>query len=274
MGWFDVLKSARVDQRSPALDPDAFTDGMAERLRAAMPGRTVSVTSRLVLSIDGAEGLQQIFLENAHRAAASATDEAEREAVIAAWLASATGAPASEAAGIDDVVPMLKAPGWFGAQPACDEVGRCEAINAHLAIVYAIDTPHSVAYVGESWFVERGIGIEGLRRRAVDNLRARLPGLDVQRGGGLNIVVAGGYYEASVLLFDEFWAREVGRLRGDPAIAIPARDVLVFADSTNPKAVTELRRHARDIHADAAYALSPLIFRRRADGRVEPLDAE
>lgn len=289
MGWFDALKSTLFDQRRPALDqrpaaldPDAFTDGMAERLRAAMPGHTVSVSSRLALSVDGAGGLQQVFLENAHRSAASAADEAEREAVIAAWLASAAGVPASEAAGIDDVVPMLKAPGWFGAQSACDDGGRSEhhdehrseAINAHLAIVYAIDTPHSVAYVGESWFVERGIGIEGLRRRAVDNLRARLPGLQVQRGGGLNIVVAGGCYEASVLLFDEFWAREAPRLRGDPAIAIPARDVLLFADSTNPKAIAELRRHARDIHADAAYALSPLIFRRRADGCVEPFDAE
>jgi len=274
MGWWDALKSALFGARRPALDPDAFTEDMASRLRAAMPGRTVAVSSRLSLSIEGADGLQQVFLDNAYRFAAEAADDAGREAVIAAWLASSTGAAASDAAGIDDIVPVLKSPDWFDALPAREDgrpVGhRSEALNAHLAIVYAIDTPHNVAYVGEDRFVDRGIGVDGLRRRAVDNLRAKLPRLEVQRGGGLNMVVAGGYYEASIVLLDEFWVRERERLRGDPVIAIPARDVLVFGDSADPKVVAELRRHATEIHADAAYALSPVLFQRFADGRIEP----
>jgi uncharacterized protein YtpQ (UPF0354 family) len=273
MGWFDALRALFTGGSASRIDPDAFTADMVERVRAAMPGVDVRVSATLSLAVGGE---QQMFLDNVFRHAANARDEREREAAIAAWVASMSQASASDSAGIDDVVPVLKAPDWIEAVPNLADgerpVYRTEAVNAHLAIVYAVDTPHSVAYVPESWFVERGIDAEGLRRRAVDNLRGKLPGLEVQRGGGLNMVVAGGYYEASILLFDEFWAREVGRLRGDPVIAIPARDVLVFGDSDDEKAVADLRRHAVDIHADAAYALSPRLFRRYADGRVEPFD--
>lgn len=277
MGWFDSIRGALFGAPRPALDADAFTADLAERLRTAMPAANVQISAPLSLAITGVEGMQQMFLDNVYRHSANARDDAERESAIAAWIASTTSANASDTATVDDVVPVLKSPAWFAALPVLADgqppAHRTDALNAHLTIVYAVDTPHNVAYVGESWFTERGIDAEGLRRRAVDNLRGKLPGLEVQRGGGLNMVVAGGYYEASILLFDEFWARETPRLRGDPVIAIPARDVLVFGDSEDPKAVADLRQHAVDIHADAAYALSPRVFRRFPDGRIEPFDA-
>jgi uncharacterized protein YtpQ (UPF0354 family) len=277
MGWFDGLRTMFFGPRRPALDPDEFTAWMAQRLREAQPGAEVRITTRLSLEVERDGGVQQVFLDNAYRFAANAADDAEREAVIGAWLASATTMSSSDEASADDIVPVLKSPEWFADLPTRDDgtrpEHRCEALNPQLTMVYAIDTPHNVAYVEASWFEQRGIDTEGLRRRAVDNLRAKLPGLEVQRGGRLNMVVAGGYYEASVLLFDDFWAREAGRFRGDPVIAIPARDVLVFGDSTDANAVADLRRHAQDIHADAAYALSPRLFRRFADGRIEVFDA-
>lgn len=276
MGWFDSIRRTLFGPPRAALDAEAFTAELAERLRAALPGAEVQVSAPLSLAVAGLHGIQQVFLDNVYRHAASAGDDAGREAVVAEWIASASTANASDDATLDDVVPVLKSPEWFEALPPLADglprPHRSETLNAHLAIVYAVDTPHNVAYVGESWFVERNIDAAGLRRRAVDNLRGKLPGLEVQRGGGLNMVVAGGHYEASILLFDEFWAREVARLRGDPVVAIPARDVLVFADSEDPKAIADLRQHAVDIHADAAYALSPVLFRRRPDGRIEPFD--
>lgn len=275
MGWFDALRALFSPRRMPALDPDAFTEGVAERLRQAVPGAVVRVTTRLSLAVDGVAGVQQVFLDNVYRFASNTADPDERESIIGAWLASVTGAAASDGASPDDIVPVLKSPDWFAALPGREDGSRpdhrVEALNDHLAIVYAVDTPHNVSYVEAAWFDGRGVLLEGLRRRAVDNLRAKLPGIGVQRGGGLNLVLAGGYFEASVLLFDDFWEREAPRLRGEAVVAVPARDVLIFCDGGDARAVEDLRRHAHDIHADAAYALSPHLFRRLRDGQVLPL---
>lgn len=272
MGWFDAFRAMVSPRRTPALNPDAFTEAIAERLRQAVPGTSVTVTTRLSLAVDGLAGVQQVFLDNVYRFASNTADPDERESIIGAWLASVTGAAASDGASPEDIVPMIKAPGWFAALPRRDDGATpdhwVEVLNDHLSIVYAVDTPHNVSYVESSWFDGRGVEREGLRRRAVDNLRAKLPGLEVQRGGGLNLVVAGGYYEASVLLFDDFWEREAPRLRGEAVVAVPARDVLIFCNGDDARAVEDLRRHAQAIHADAAYALSPQLFLRRRDGRV------
>lgn len=276
MGWLDSLMAA-FSTRSPVrLDPDAFTASMAERFRQALPCAEVDVVTRLTLAIHRANGQQQVFLDNLYANIVHEPDPMAQGEAVESWLASMLGVDASDDGGVDDVVPVLKSPGWFDSLPRRDDHAppghRSEALNRHLILVYAVDRPQHVSFVEAAWFNERGIATDGLRRRAVDNLRGRLPGLEVQRGGGLNMVVAGGHYESSVLLFDDFWARETARFRGDPVVAVPARDVLVFADGHDVRAVADLRAHAVGIHADAAYALSPHLFFRRPDGRIEPFD--
>ncbi len=271
MGWLDALQATLLGRRGPALDPDAFTEQMAERLRAAQPSADVAVTSRLALWVDGEVG-GQFFLESVYRSAASASDDDQREVAIAAWLASVGNAEADAQCNADDIVPVMVYSGASGVYAersgGTRPARRIEALNNELSIAYAVATPLKLMQVDERWFDQRGIATEGLRRCAINNLRAKLPGLDVQRSSALNVVIAGGYFEASVLLFDDFWAREAGRLRGDPVVAIPAHDVLLFGDSAKPKVLAEIRRQAREIHADAAYVLSPHLFRRLSDGRV------
>lgn len=49
-------------------------------------------------------------------------------------------------------------------------------------------------------------------------------------------------------------------------VAVPARDVLVFADSADAGAVAELAALARQIHQEAGYALSDRVFRVQRGG--------
>ena len=276
MGWLSSLLSAVSTRTDARLDPDVFTSSMAERFRQAIPAADVEIVTRLTLTINGADGQHQVFLDNIYAGIANEPDPMQQGAAVESWLASMLSIASSDGGAAEDVVPVLKSEDWFKSLPSRSDgtrpAHRTEALNRHLTLIYAVDTPQQVSFVEASWFEERDIAADGLRRRAVDNLRGKLPGLEVQRGGGLNMVVAGGYYESSVLLFDDFWAREVGRLRGDPVIAVPARDVLVFADGHDVRAVASLREHAVGIHADAAYALSPHLFFRRPDGRIEPYD--
>lgn len=278
MSLFASLFSRWLGPPRPALDPDAFTQMCRERLHARLPAAAVEVLAPLALAVEHGDERGQIFLDNAFRLACQAVDDIERGEVIDRFLAALVDGSGSAAEGIDDIVPVLKPSAWFDglARPEDGSPSVCwtEPLAADMAIVYAVDTPDQLRFVTEPWFVERGIPLDGLLRRAVGNLRAKIPKLEVQRGGGVNLVIAGGVHEAAILLFDDFWARETPRLRGDPVIAIPARDVLVFGDSSDARALAELRRYAQDIHADAAYALSPRLLRRHADGRIEPFDEE
>lgn len=277
MSLLSALFSRWFGASRPPIDREAFTQRFADRLRMRLPDAEIEILAPLSLSITRDGGRGQVLLGNVFRAACAAEDELERAEIVERHLAVMAGADAADAAGPDDIVPLLKPGLGFDNLPAPAEGvpvrPRVEPFAADLSIVYAVDLADTVSFVGESWFAARGIPAEGLRQRAVDNLRGKLPGLDVQRGGGLNMVLAGGHYESSLLLFDDFWARESTRLRGDPVIAIPARDVLLFADAAHARAVDELRRQAEAVHADAAYALTPRCFRRHADGRIEPFGA-
>ena len=257
----------------PAIDPDEFTDEVAARLRRAAPATGVHVPTRLVVELD--HGRRQLRLQPLWQAMC-ATDEADHETSLRAFCDAALDPRALAAAGPDDVLPLLATPEWLAG--LCGGAGfgpgpMAETLAEGLSLVYAVDSAHGVEVVDAGWFTGQSLPTDSLRARAVENLRGRLPGLEVQRGGGLNLVVAGGQYEAAVLLFDDFWARELPRLKGEAVVAMPSRDVLIYADSRSAGAVTELAAHARGIHADAAFALSPALFIRHADGRITPYSA-
>jgi uncharacterized protein YtpQ (UPF0354 family) len=82
-------------------------------------------------------------------------------------------------------------------------------------------------------------------------------------------VIADGNYEASLLLFSDLWAREREKLRGEPVAAVPARDLLLFADSADADAVAQLRQLAAKMRAEATYSLTDRLFVLRED-RWEP----
>ena len=278
MGLADLLRAVFVGPPKPAVDPDAFSAAMAERLRAARPAAEVRVDAPLGLTLIERGSERALHLDGLYRRVLATHEVGEREAAAADWIGAACSAAPEERATADDIVPLLASPDGEPGRPGHAHAGLDAAtpgewLNPCLRVVYAVDTPHGAVEVPPSWFAARGVDPAGLRRRAVANLRATLPGLHVQRGGGLNVVIAGGRHESALLLFDEFWARERPRLRGDALVAVPARDVLLFCDGAKAKAVDELRRQAASIHADAAFPLTPVVFLRHADGRVEPVDA-
>lgn len=74
------------------------------------------------------------------------------------------------------------------------------------------------------------------------------------------MITADGNYEASLLLFADLWERERGKLCGDPVAAVPARDLLLFADSSNADAIAQLKQLASKMRAEATYALTDRLF--------------
>ena len=260
----------------PPMDPAAFTEHVARQVRAAIPGMDVTVVGDLELAIrTGEDGSNRAFLGNAYQLFLDESPK-HRDALVARFVQSFAEAAKGLERSAEAIIPVIKDRAWIaetrasmqqmGHPDQADDGHVTEDINDALIVVYAIDTPSNIAYLNPAELDGLGVKREDLRALAVRNLRGLLPGIRVERGDTLSMVVADGNYEASLLLFDDLWARESERMRGAPVAAVPARDLLLFADSADADAVAQLRQLAAKARAEATYGLTDRIFLRSDSG--------
>ena len=261
----------------PGMTPAEFSEEVARRVRIAAPEVDVQVAGELELGINAtAEGGNRAFLDNAYQMYLGAS-ERERDDLIDRFVRSFAEATKGLERSRDAIIPIVKDRGWLeeiresmrrmGNEKVQDNL--YEDLNDDLVVVYAIDTPSNIAYLNPDELEGLGVQREELRALAVRNLRGLLPGIEVHRGELVNMVTADGNYEASLLLFADLWERERDRLRGEAVAAVPARDLLLFADSANADAIAQLRQLAAKMRAEASYALTERLFVLR-EGRWQP----
>lgn len=247
--------------------PDAFTRQAAEALRAKAQGLKVKVIAPLELRAtpDGDDDGQTIFLDNAYRLYLGA-DAADRDALLDRYVTSFVE-PLSEAPPKrEELVAVIKGNDWLAAmeqvakQQKRPYEGVYERLNDDLLVFYAQDTPTRIRYLSLSDLKAVELDRAELRELAVGNLQRQLTEIGVHRGELISMVVADGSYEASMLLFDDFWQEERSRMKGPPVASVPARNLLMFADSSNPEAVAQLRELTRKMWGEAAYGVSDAIF--------------
>lgn len=261
----------------PGMTPAEFSEEVARRVRIAAPEVDVQVAGELELGINAtAEGGNRAFLDNAYQMYLGAS-ERDRDDLIDRFVRSFAEATKGLERSRDAIIPIVKDRGWLeeiresmrrmGNEKVQDNL--YEDLNDDLVVVYAIDTPSNIAYLNPDELEGLGVQREELRALAVRNLRGLLPGIEVHRGELVNMVTADGNYEASLLLFADLWERERDRLRGEPVAAVPARDLLLFADSANADAIAQLRQLAAKMRAEASYALTERLFVLR-EGQWQP----
>jgi hypothetical protein len=274
--FFSALRGLFVGRApsDPGLAPDAFADEVARRVRALSPDLDVRVVGALELAIghgDG-EGGNRAYLHNAYRMYQGEAPEA-RDALVDRFVRSFADAARGLEPSREAIIPIIKDRGWIAEVGASlQAVGGTpqekvhEDLNDELVVVYALDTPSNIAYLLPGMLEELGVRRDELRGLSVRNLRGLLPGIEVHRGPQISMVTADGNYEASLLLFDDLWAREGEKLRGAPVAAVPARDLLLFADGADAEAVAQLRALASKMRDDATYALTDRLFIREGEG--------
>lgn len=268
-GFFAAVRSLFGGRAAdPLMNPDDFTEEVARRVRLAAPQLDVQVVKALELAINmGDDGGNRAFLDNAYQMYQGESAR-NRSDVIDRFVRSFAEAAAGLERSRDAIIPIVKDRDWLeeirlsmqrmGSGKVQENV--YEDINDALIVVYAIDTPSNIAYLSPDELESLGVQREDLRALAVRNLRGLLPGIEVHRGDLVNMITADGNYEASLLLFADLWEREREKLRGEPVAAVPARDLLLFADSANPDAVAQLKQLASKMRAEATYALTDRLF--------------
>lgn len=126
------------------------------------------------------------------------------------------------------------------------------------------DTSRRIQYFVSSVFDKSGVDRKELRTRALQNLRRVLDGIEMRKVAGVNSLTTGTDFDASLLLVDEVWNKERLHVKGEIVVAIPARNLLLFADSGDAHAVDELARLARKVESEDTYSLTSQLFIRRA----------
>ena len=177
-----------------------------------------------------------------------------------------TDATASRAV-LDSIVPVVKLmefdalPGRHVELPE-DEAPIGRDFVADLVILYAEDRSDEFVFISRRRLRELGLTEEELHLRALLNLPSRPPKIEIHGAPPKQMLVAGGNFEATLLLHDGLW-NEVGRhMSGDILAVAPARDLLMISDSAWEGARDFLKGIAAKDLEDKSHTLSKCILRR------------
>ncbi|MBY0262588.1 MAG: DUF1444 family protein [Phycisphaerales bacterium] len=257
------------------MTPAAFTQEVASQLRRAQPELTVEVKGELSLLATFRGGRElSLQLDNLYRDAVR--DWSAKDAVIDRFVKQMLLSASEINQDLrSNLVCVVKDRPWLDSLPR--RPGQAVAdvafrdLNGELVVVYGVDRDSSVSYPSWAEITAAGISRDEVDRLAIENLRQRLGPITVRGGDGLMMVTAGGVYESSLLLLEDFW--DAGRLgiKGEIVVAVPSRDILVIADGARPDSVRRLREIAENTVGSGSYPLVPTAFVRR-DGKFIRLD--
>jgi uncharacterized protein YtpQ (UPF0354 family) len=117
-----------------------------------------------------------------------------------------------------------------------------------------------------------GVSDSELKEVAKTNLTRILPAAERHGDGPWYLLVAGGDYSASLLLFDEMWNDLESSVAGKIVAVVPARDLVLYTGSDSPEGVAVIRERAKDIVASGDHVISETLIMRTA-GKWEVFNA-
>lgn len=171
------------------------------------------------------------------------------------------------------LLPVLKNKAYIAEfEAACRK--QC-GVNAKLLYVplagdiivtAALDLPKITRFVMVGEGGSYGMKDEDIFRTAFANLNRRVVKLEIHDFGPVRALGFESDYNASLLLAPKAW-ESVPNLPRNLAIAVPARDVVAFADADDPQALEALRGVAK--MPDKGFPVSRELFLLNERGRFE-----
>jgi uncharacterized protein YtpQ (UPF0354 family) len=257
--------------KSDVLTPTQFTSEFAQELRKASPELRVEVVKDMELKVTTADGRESTsFLDNAYDLYMQDPKSKEDifEKYVAASLETIASLQTSEVLDRMRIVPVIKDRPWLeetrnamiarGAKDMFENIH--EDLNSDLIILYAEDSPKNMRYFGPKDLEKANIQRSELRKLACENLQRLLPEIERHGRNGLFMIVAGGDYEASLLLLDSIWDDIKKEVRGDVVVAIPSRDLLIVTGSEDSQGIEKVKKMVENSFAQGAYRLTKKLF--------------
>jgi uncharacterized protein YtpQ (UPF0354 family) len=239
-------------------DARAFTEKLAQGLRAKLPQLNITVMGDFRLLMKPPNGLEtSVSTRNLY-------DDYKRDpASLATIVDTYANALAEKPSGKLDrarIIPVIKDRPWVESiQRSIGYEPLFEEFNKELVVVYAEDSDNRTRYLS----AKEDVGVERkeLRKLAIGNLGKLLPKIEMADVGGMMLVFsAGGDYEASLLLFDHIWSSGQVKVQGDIVVAIPAKDALLVTGSQNRRGLAGMRKMVAELTARERYRLTDTLF--------------
>jgi uncharacterized protein YtpQ (UPF0354 family) len=141
-----------------------------------------------------------------------------------------------------------------------------------LVVAYVVDDGGSLTFVQKHHLAKARMDLEDLHEQAMLNLaNVASARAEVRKYGNLYLVLAGGCFEASFVLCEDFWNTWYEELAPNGFVAaFPARDVLAFGDADKPETYAELRELCAETSGSVLYPLTQRLYK-RIDGAWSPI---
>jgi uncharacterized protein YtpQ (UPF0354 family) len=253
------------------LTPAQFTKEFVRALRASSPGLQVEVVQEMELKVQVAGGRPNaMVLNNAY--GTYKTDPKSKEdvvkRVVASFLQTMDTGSASESLDPTRIIPVVKDRPWLeerrkalknqGAEKAAENV--YEVLNEDLVILYAEESSKNPRYLSLEDLQKVEVSLKDLRNLACENLKQKIRKIERHQVDGLFMIVAGGGYEASLLLFDVLWEGIKTEVRGDVVVAIPTHYLLVVTGSDDAEGIKKMKKIIKDATVKGSHLLTDKMF--------------
>ncbi|KQT18543.1 hypothetical protein ASG31_07450 [Chryseobacterium sp. Leaf404] len=160
------------------------------------------------------------------------------------------------------IIPIIKDKRFFDeCSNLSEEFSRShvyEMYNSDLYIFYAEDKEDSISYLTTEDLEELSLNIKDLQNLAVNNLESLL---EIERSGdsGIFMLLAGGNYESSLILFD-IWNEDNFPVNGEIILAIPSRDLVFITGSNELENIEKLKNIIIEINKEGDHIVSDKLF--------------
>lgn len=139
-------------------------------------------------------------------------------------------------------------------------------IGGGLLVSYVVDRGDHFEFINHGHLAAQDVTEDQLFELGLANLRKEVDALEVRVHSAPSYfaVIAGGNYEASLLLLDEFWDDAFRPfVTGTYAAAVPARDILAFGDASSADSLAELRTVIQRVWPGGDHLLTDRLLTRQ-----------
>ena len=251
---------------------------MAEAYRAMEEVASATIDTEenklIVVLEDGEEVFA--FPDNLHQKLITADTDADRQDIfdfhVQATLSGLSHSDKDiELADLDRLLPVIRHRDYLAHQGPEGETPDpfVAGTLGDSYILYVIDSETSVSYLTKENAAELGQDAASLQHKAQQNLERKYQDLKIE-GDGVYFLVLDGFYESSLVTFSPLW-QAIDDQIGTVMMAVPARDLVIFVDSSQSGSAAYLKDFLTDIAPDLSYPVSDLVYEWR-DGAWMVID--
>jgi uncharacterized protein YtpQ (UPF0354 family) len=251
---------------SPTLDDESFTNIYANLIQSSIEGALANVTAVLRIEVmipsqSGETLTAQLNLENVWKVCQSHPGKrlSYIEPQITTMRDSTKLTSLTSQDVEDNLIPLIR---------RTEEVDQIEqnigqklvreSLGADLSVVYGINSRAAVGYLSPEGRANLSLTDTELREKAVQNLKELLGGeISLKGGPTLWVLASGRDFESGLLLNRKFMKNMSDMVKGNPVIAVPARDILVVCGEDSQDELVKMRTFVQEMFESSPYPVSP-----------------